>query len=89
MDTFSIVNAIIVGIIYLAFGLGIASMVYKDEDVTWSMSFYIFSFWHRLNNHYANGYLYWLLLIALIFLSVNSVIYILQKNNQKLIKNNF
>lgn len=57
MITLSIVNGIMIAITYLAFGLGIANMVYKDEDFTWGMSFYIFSFWHRLNDHYPNGYL--------------------------------
>jgi hypothetical protein len=76
-------SGIVTALAFVGFGFEIANRIYKDENVQWSLAFYIISLSCILDSHIAKGYLHWVLVVTLIFLCFNSLLYTLSKKTTK------
>ena len=83
MITDIITSGTFVACAFLGFGLEIANRVYQDENVDYSMTFYIIFLSYILDNHIANGYLHWVFVVTLTFLCFINIIYTFSKKQPK------
>jgi len=76
-------SGIVTALAFVGFGFEIANRIYKDENVQWSLAFYIIFLSCILDNHIAKGYLHWVLVVTLTFLCFINIIYTFSKKQQK------